>query len=311
MRHDLTRDPPFAKLDLISCRNVLIYFDADLQRLILPLLHHCLNKRGYLFLGSSEAITGFGDSFVPIDKTNRIFLKTGESPAIEYPSALGREAESRLPLPRPAQRLRPARDAQRQADHILLARYAPPGVVVNPRFEVVQFRGRTGDFLQSPPGQPQTNVLKMARDGLVTPLRDALETAKSQSVTVRRQAVRIAEDTRARTIDLEVVPLADVGDGADRYFLVVFEEVAVGEAAQSGAVPASPTAGQLADRSQSDQETARLRTDLVAARDYLQAIAGEHQDTTEELAASNEELVASNEELQSTNEELQSAKEEL
>jgi two-component system CheB/CheR fusion protein len=282
----------------------------------LPLLHHCLNKPGYLFLGSSEAVTGFGDLFVPIDKKNRIFLTTGQSPTIEYPLALGREAESRLPLFRPALRLQPARDAQRQADHVLLARYAPPGVVVNERFEVVQFRGRTGEYLQSPPGQPQTDVLRMARDGLAAHLRDALETARSQSVAVRKEAVRLAGDAQARSINLEVIPLAGIADKAERYFLVIFQEAATttgaaAHSAQSGAMPASPTGGQLADRSQPEQEAARLRTELVAARDYLEAIAGERQDTAEELAASNEELVASNEELQSTNEELQSAKEEL
>ena len=143
-------------------------------------------------------------------REHRIFLKTGESPRIEYPLALGREAESKSAAFQPAQRLQPARDAQRQADHILLARYAPPGVVVNERLEVVQFRGRTGDFLEPPPGQPQTNVLKMAREGLVGHLREALETAKSQSITVRRQGVRITEDAEARSINLEVVPLAGV-----------------------------------------------------------------------------------------------------
>ena len=96
VRHDLTRDPPFAKLDLISCRNVLIYFDADLQRRILPLLHHCLNKPGYLFLGSGEAVAGFGELFFPIDKNNRIYLKTGESPAIEYPLTSTAKVQSTL-----------------------------------------------------------------------------------------------------------------------------------------------------------------------------------------------------------------------
>jgi two-component system CheB/CheR fusion protein len=151
VRHDLTKDPPFARLDLISCRNVLIYFDVDLQRRVLPLLHHCLNQPGYLLLGSSEGIREFDDIFVSIDKEHRIFLKTGESPRIEYPLALGREAESRIPVLQQAQPPRPAREAQRQADHVLLARYAPPGVIVNERLDVIQFRGRTGDFLEAPP----------------------------------------------------------------------------------------------------------------------------------------------------------------
>lgn len=311
VRHDLTRDPPFAKLDLISCRNVLIYFDAELQRRVLPLMHHCLNQPGYLFLGSSESIREFRDIFVPIDKEQRIFRKTGESPRIAYPLALGREAESRIAVFQPTQRSQPARDAQRQADHVLLARYAPPGVIVNERLEVIQFRGRTGDFLESPPGQPQTNILKLAREGLVGHLREALETAKAQSITVRRQDVRITEDAHARAINFEVVPLAGAASTAEHYFLVVFKEIASGESAEGGPAPASQVGMQRATQGQPDEEVARLRTELSATRDSLRAITDEHQDTAEELGAANEELIAANEELQSTNEELQSAKEEL
>src|SRR5690606_17047712 len=153
-------------------------------------------RPGYLLLGKSEGLREFDDLFTPVHKEHRIFLKTGESPRIAYPLALAREAESKIPVFQPAQRPQPARDAQRQADHVLLVRYAPPGVVVNERLEVIQFRGHTGDFLESPPGQPQTNVLKLAREGLVGSLREALETAKSQSISVRKQGVPIANDAQ-------------------------------------------------------------------------------------------------------------------
>ncbi|MGE3509587.1 MAG: chemotaxis protein CheB [Vicinamibacterales bacterium] len=312
VRHDLTRDPPFAKLDLISCRNVLIYFDAELQQRIIPLLHHCLNKPGYLLLGSSEAVTGFADLFASIDKEQRLFLKRGESPRLAYPVAFGREAESKLPSARHPQHLQPARDAQKQADLVLLARYAPPGVVVNERMEVVQFRGRTGEFLEQPPGQPQMNVLKMARDGLVAPLHEALETARAQAATVRKQWVRVTDDAETRVINLEVVPLAGAAEQAERYFLVIFEEVAARDAGEAMSVPASARAAPSERVAAApNEDVARLKAELITTRQYLQAITGEHQDTTEELAATNEELVAANEELQSTNEELQSAKEEL
>lgn len=306
VRHDLTRDPPFAKLDLISCRNVLIYFDTDLQRRIVPLLHHSLNAKGYLFLGSSEGIGGFGEIFAAVDKEHRIFLKVGESPRVEYPLALGREAESRLPGLLPTQRPRPAREAQKQADHVLLSRYAPPGVVVNDRLDVVQFRGRTGDFIEPPPGQPQTNLLKMTREGLVTHLRDALERAKTQSATIRKEGIRLASGVDARVVNLEVVPLVRAAGATERYFLVVFEEADV-----RCSVPVSPPGEHSAAQLTPDAETTRLEADLAATRDYLQVVVAEHQDATEELAAANEEMVATNEELQSTNEELQSAKEEL
>jgi two-component system CheB/CheR fusion protein len=309
VRHDLTRDPPFAKLDLISCRNVLIYFDTELQHKVLPLLHHCLNAGGYLILGSSEGIRELDTLFVPIDKEHRIFRKMGESPSVQYPLALGHEAESKLPVFQPARRPQLAREAQRQADHILLTRYAPPGVVVNERLEVVQFRGRTGDFLEPPPGLPQKNVLKMAREGLVGHLREALEAAKAQSVAVRREGLRITDDAEIRSINLEVVPLAGTSPTTECYFLVVFEKLVAHEGAEPGLLPASPTGG--AQAAQPAEEVARLRADLAATRDYLQTITGEHQDTADELGTANEELIAANEELQSTNEELQSAKEEL
>jgi len=238
VRHDLTRDPPFGKLDLISCRNVLIYFEAELQRRVLPLLHHCLNTRGYLFLGSSEGIREFDQLFVPVDHEQRIFVKTGESPRLEYPRAIGREVESTLPPFQLVQRTQPARDAQKQADYILLARYSPPGVVINEQLDIVQFRGRTGGFLESPSGQPQTNVLKMARESLLLPLREAIETAKAETVTVRREGLWLTEDAQARAINLEVVPLAGVAPTSERHFLIIFEDAAPQE---SGPQPAAST----------------------------------------------------------------------
>jgi two-component system, chemotaxis family, CheB/CheR fusion protein len=303
VRHNLTQDPPFARLDLISCRNTLIYFDGELQQRILPLLHHCLNKPGYLFLGSSEGIRTFNDLFTPVDKKHRIFEKMGESRGIEYPLALGREAEPRLPSFQPVAPPQPARDAQRQADHLLLARYAPPGVIVDERLEVVQFRGHTGRVLEPPPGQPQMNVVKMARQGLAGPLREALERAKDQNATVRQQGVRMTGDAQTYAVDIEVMPLMGVTRTAERYFLIVFEEVS--EGGDAGVSRRKPR--EFVD----NDDVPHLREQLSAAEDYLQAILGEHHDTTEELGAANEELVSANEELQSTNEELQSAKEEL
>jgi two-component system, chemotaxis family, CheB/CheR fusion protein len=284
VRHDLTKDPPFAKLDLISCRNVLIYFDEELQHRVLPLLHHCLNSPGYLFLGSSEGIRDYGELFAPVDKQQRIFVKQGESPRLHYPLALGHEAESRLPLFEPAARPVPAREAQRLADHLLLSRYAPAGVVVDERLEVVQFRGHTGDYLEPPSGQPQMNVIKLARSGLVGQLREAIEMAKAESVSVRKRGVQLVVGSQARNIDLEVIPLAGAAGRAERYFLILFEEPGAPGAARGP----SPTLTQASTGSAED-ELARLTAELAATRDYLQAIGGEHEDTTDELGAANSE----------------------
>jgi two-component system CheB/CheR fusion protein len=307
VKHDLTRDPAFAKLDLISCRNVLIYFDTELQRRILPMLHHCLNRLGVLFLGASEAVTGFENLYSPIDKEHRLFLKVGESPRLSHPPPFGPEAESQLRRAPALTRLWPAREAQKQADQLLLSRYAPPGVVVNEQLEVVSFRGHTGDFLESAPGQPQSNVLRMAREGLVAHLREALDQVRSEAVAVHKPALRIGEGAAQRRVDLEVVPLPNP-EGAGRYFLILFHE-----AAKNASEHAQPlTASFTQDGPTSTlAEVLHLRAELIATRDYLQSIIGEHQEATLELATTNDELQSTNQELQSTNEELESAKEEL
>jgi two-component system CheB/CheR fusion protein len=309
VKHDLVRDPPFAKLDLISCRNVLIYFDAELQRRVIPMLHYCLNRQGHLFLGKSETITGFRDLFASLDKEHRIFVKLGESTRLVYPHPTDRAAEAKMTDPRPAARPQPVREAQRQADHLLLSRYAPPGVIVNERLEIVQFRGRTGDYLEPPPGQPQANVLRMAREGLAAHLHDAMERARADGATVRKEGLRLRVGAELRVVNLEVVTLATTPLSSERHYLVLFEEPALHHPALEHR---GPPPGPAAPTSEpAGAETERLKAELLATKDYLQALMSEHQASADDLAAANEELVAANEELQSTNEELQSAKEEL
>jgi two-component system, chemotaxis family, CheB/CheR fusion protein len=307
VKHDITRDAPFAKLDLISCRNLLIYFDVDLQRRVFPMLHYCLSRPGYLFLGKSESIAGFHELFAPVDKEHRIFVKTGESSQRNFPLPAGREAEVRMSATLPSERRQPAREAQIQADNLMLTRYAPPGVIVNDRLEVIQFRGRTGAYLEPAPGQPQANLLRMAREGLAAHLHEVIERAKTQSTSVRKEGLRIEDGGEARPLNLVVIPLASLADTAERYYLILFEEVRA--PAASGRAPVRPQEAEPV--SEASAEIERLKAELVATKDYLQVLMAEHQSSSNELAAANEELVAANEELQSTNEELQSAKEEL
>lgn len=303
--HDLAHQPPFAKLDLVSCRNVLIYFDVELQRRVMPMLHHCLNERGYLFLGGSESIGGFGDLFVPLDKERRVFLKTGEGRKLSYPLTVDRESEPRRPTFPVMPKRVPLRDAQHHADQWLSARYAPPAVLIDGRLNVAHFYGSTGVFLEAPPGQPQTSVLRMARHGLAAHLNEAIEAAKAQSVATRRRGLRFTDGQRMRGLDLEVVPLSDPDAGAECYWLVVFDEQPLdareGPPPQEGAAPATPPGA----------EATGIAAELSLTQDYVRTLLGKHHDTTQELAAANEEMVSANEELQSINEELESAKEEL
>ena len=308
VKHDLTRDPPFARLDLISCRNVLIYFDAELQRRVIPLLHYCLNTSGYLFLGQSESIAGFDELFAPLDKQHRVFSKLGESRRLAYPVPVRREVEGKLSEGPLAVRRHPAREAQTQADHLLLARYSPPGVLVNDRLEVFQFRGRTGAYLEPPPGQPQTNLLRMTREDLVAHVHEAIERAKTQSTSVRKEGLRVQVGAERRRVDLEVIPLAHAPESPERYFLVLFDETGT----RTGAEPRQDVTSEPELPPESaGAEIRRLKGELAATKDYLQSLISENQFATDDLAAANEEMVATNEELQSTNEELQSAKEEL
>lgn len=309
VKHDLTRDPPFAKLDLISCRNVLIYFDAELQRRVVPMLHYCLNPGGILFLGQSETTLGYRDLFKDVDKEHRIFVKLGESTHLLYPLRAGRDPEMKLAERRPPARQQNAREVQRLADHLMLTRYAPPGVIVNSRLEIIQFRGRTGTYLEPPPGQPQSNVLRMARGGLATHLREAMERAKTEATVVRKEGLRFELGSEVHVVDVEVVPLASVGESAERYFLILFETVATDQPELERRAPDRERAATPYD--EQSREAERVKAELTATKDYLQFLMSEHLSTTDELASANEELVASNEELQSTNEELQSAKEEL
>ena len=298
-RHDLVTDPPFSKLDLVSCRNLLIYLGATLQERVFPIMHYALNQPGFLLLGRAESIGDFESLFTTVDSEARIYVrKPGARANLTFPGAgqLGR-----LPWQQAAI-ARSALDVQRDVDHVLLARYAPPCVLVDENLDVLQFRGHTGPYLEPPPGLPQLNLLRMARDGLASELPLALRRAQRIDATVRKENVVVRDHRRDHRFHLEVVPVRGTSD-AKRYYLVVFEAVPVGAtAARRGTakVSAHPTS-----------EVARLRQELAATKEYLRSVVTQHVLTSEELGVTNEELQSTNEELQSSNEEIQTAKEEL
>jgi two-component system, chemotaxis family, CheB/CheR fusion protein len=301
VRHDLTVDPPFSKLDLVSCRNLLIYLGSDLQRRVLPILHYALDQPGYLVLGAAETIAGFEALFATIDADCRIYArKPLVRPALTFPLA-GRLG--RVPARRPLDAARSGVDVQREVDHVLLARYAPACVLVDDNLDIVQFRGRTGPYLESPPGQPQSNLLRMASEGLASELPLAIQRARRTDAPVRQDGLVLREHDRDQRCNLVVIPLRGAVDN-ERYFLIVFEPVTV-----------TPAAGRRrASRKPPARETgalARTREELTATKEYLRSVVTQHLATSEELGIANEELQSTNEELQSSNEELQTAKEEL
>ncbi len=194
-RQNLTLDPPFSHVDIVSCRNVLIYLSPPLQKRVLPTFHYALNSPGFLVLGSSESIGDHLDLFDVTDRTNKIYAKrpTANRPIINFAPDdfrhIGHLTEKRSLAPAST-----PLDFHREVDRLLLGRYAPPGVLVNDNLDILQFRGRTGEYLELPSGEPTTNLLKMAREGLFLELRSAIEEVRKQHRSVRRQGVRLRVD---------------------------------------------------------------------------------------------------------------------
>jgi two-component system CheB/CheR fusion protein len=305
-RQDIARDPPFSKLDLISCRNVLIYLGPVLQRQVLPVFHYALKPNRFLVLGKAESIIGFSDLFEPVERRNRVFRRktTSARVSFEFPPGARRDPKE-APAPTPGD-LRRVSNMQREADRLLLARYAPVGVLINEAMEILQVRGHTGDFLEAAPGHASVNLLRMAREGLPPVLRGAVREAIKTRRKVRRDRVPYRMAGQRRLANLEVTPVADPDrSGGDNFYLVMFEPTDA-ERGKASHAEKRPPAG-----SKARGEAGRLRRELLTTKEYLEAMIQELEATNEELKSANEEILSSNEELQSTNEELETAKEEL
>jgi two-component system CheB/CheR fusion protein len=311
-RHNMAQDPPFSHLDLVSCRNVLIYMDTPLQQRVLPVLHYALNPNGFLFLGASENTAAAPDLFEPLDSKHRIFTKKPASRGMLLDFANFVHSEGTGPLEARVHRpgLWTALDVQKEADRLVLSRYAPVGVVTDENMIVLQFRGHTGAYLEPAPGMASLDLFRMLREGLLSEVRTAVNRAKVENTPVTREGVRIVEGNRIRLIKVEVTPFK-VPPSGSRCFLILFQDIPSAEmrlpAAENQAegedTPSSPDG-------QADQQVAQLQQEITALREYLQSVVEEQESTNEELKSANEEILSANEELQSTNEELQTAKEE-
>ncbi|HEX5214639.1 MAG TPA: chemotaxis protein CheB, partial [Vicinamibacterales bacterium] len=232
-RHDLTRDPPFSRLDLIVCRNVLIYLDTALQKRLVPVFHYALRPNGYLMLGPAET-TGYQPYFTIADKRWRLFRKTAVDAPL--PSGFSTERWTSVPLtsmPPPAPRGE-GRTVQEEANRLLLQKFSPAGVIVDSGNQIVQFRGQTGPYLEPASGDPNLNVLKMAREGLLFSLRTALQSARRRHKPVKKDNVLVRRDGEWQPVTIEIVPL---GGGADGHALVLFHER---DRSSSPVPPASP-----------------------------------------------------------------------
>ncbi len=321
-RQNLIGDPPFSRMDLISCRNLLIYLEPDLQRQALPTFHYALKPGGFLFLGASEAISGFTDLFEAVDKKQKIYSrKSAQTPAFHLPmkkrpvEAGGAPRSTRRtgsPSGRPED-FRVELSAQIEADRVTVNQFAPPSVLISDESQILQFRGPTSVYLQPPSGKASFDLLKMAREGLMLPLRAAIIKSRKQNKIARRENVRFDHDGTIKKVNIQVVPLKNL---KERCFLVLFEDAEKTSDTIPGASAGGQSTGVLstrrfANKREETRRIAELERELAETRDYLQAVQEQHEATHEELQASNEEVTSANEEFQSVNEELETSKEEL
>ena len=313
-RQNLCSDPPFSKLDLISCRNVLIYLGVEIQKKILPTFHYGLNPTGFLMLGSSETTGDFSNLFTTVDKKQKIYARklapatlTINLIADAYDSEIVKSTPSHDPSLSDF-------DFQKEADRVVLERLAPVGVIIDNDLEILHFRGQTSLYLEPAPGRASHNLLKMAKDGLKLELRAAIYQARQQNLAVRKENLQIVDDKETRQLNFEVIPLKMRGL-EEHYFLVLFQATTPAVMPQStgGCVTQNDAARTTPESasSPSELENARLSQELATTKEYLRSIIEEQEATNQNLRAANEEILSRNEEFQSSNEELGTAKEEV
>lgn len=301
-RHDVTRDPPFSRLDLVVCRNLLIYLDAPLQRRLLASFHYAIRPGGFLLLGAAESTGSQVGQFGVFDFANRVYVRR---PAAGFNGTTGRvaahsirreslEEEPFAAVPDPS-------SLSQQAGEMLLARDARAGVIVDRDLRIVHFRGQTGAYLESPTGDANMHLLKMVRGGLLRGTRAAVDAARQKGKPAERVAMLLEAGARPRRIVVVVLPMTPAGP--DRHYFVLFEEAA----AKSGAAPRRQRPVDVT----SAELVTQLRHELAASRNYLQTVHQDFEAANEELQSANEEILSNNEELQSANEELDTAKEEM
>ncbi|MGB6056062.1 MAG: CheR family methyltransferase [Burkholderiaceae bacterium] len=295
--HNLLRDPPFSRLDLISCRNLLIYLSREVQVQVLEMFHSSLNPGGFLFLGSSESADALGNLFAPFDKKNRIYRARTLLRSSRYPSPRPFSAPPRAPV-QDAERM-PARRkfSFGEVHQRVLAQYAPPSVIVNRESNIVHMSDRAGRFLRHVGGEPSRNLISLVYPELRVELRTALFQARQSGKSVEARRVQLPRDDRVFYVNMIVRPFHDE-EAADDFLLVLFDEV------EESMCESPPD-----DRG--DSVLAQLEQELQRTREQLQETVEQSEISNEDLRASNEELQAINEELRSATEELETSKEEL
>jgi chemotaxis methyl-accepting protein methylase len=299
---NLIMDPPFTKLDLLSCRNLLIYLTSEVQKKLIPLFHYSLGPDGILFLGSAETIGDCTDLFAPLNGKWRLFQRTESvlrPELVVFPSTLT-SGPAAGPEARPA--LQPPASLQSVADQLVLLRYAPPTVLANDKGDILYVSGRTGKYLEPAAGKANWNVFVMAREGLRYELADAFQKALRKKGSVALHGLKVGTDGGEQLVDVTLQRL-DEPRPLQGLMMIVFTDVATPMAAKPAGRPLRPPARSA--------RLAGLEQELLQVRGEARAAHEEMQTSQEELRSTNEELQSTNEELQSTNEELMTSKEEM
>ena len=306
---NVIKDPPFSRLDLISCRNLLIYLDSELHKKLIPLFNYSLNPGGFLFLGTSESVGEYSNIFATVNRTEKLYQRKDEGTpqrlSLEkfLPPLTGGKSGVRVLAKAASESGQQGRELTEQT---LLQHFAPVGVLINDRGDIVYLHGRTGLYLEPAPGEAGLNILKMARQGLRPGLTTALHKAIAKKEPVTCLGLRVKTNGDFSTVNLTIRPVLAKTD--EQSLFVVVLEIATAASQAATKANASFTVDQATDI---DAQVAALRLELREKEDYLQTTTEELETSNEELKSANEEMQSINEEMQSTNEELETSKEEL
>ena len=303
--HNFLKDPPFGKIDLVSCRNVLIYMEPYLQKKALTTFHYALNPGGFLLLGKSETSGSTPDLFASAGKNDKLYTRKDVPGRFMHVASQQTEQGFR-DLNVDIKTENKHNDFQKTADDIMLSKYTPAGVVVNDAMDIVYFRGNTGKYLEQAPGKPTHNLMKMAREGLAFELRNILHKTKKENASALKENIEFKLHDHQSTITIEAIPLPNI---VEPHFLILFHDAGLSPVSRQSSAK-KETSGN-AKKDEKDIRIEQLEKELAQSREDMRGITEDQEAANEELQSANEELLSGSEELQSLNEELETSKEEL
>jgi len=305
-QHNIVKDPPFSKMDMISCRNLLIYMNSELQKKILPIFHYGLNKEGILLLGTSESIGDFTDLFSVYEAKNKIYKKKKESHTsrlwrdYEVPEQKDNATES---IVKPINMIRKKINVSSLTEKLLLDAYAPPCVIIDKNNDAIYFSGSTGKYIEPPKGEASLNILEMAKKGLKSDLDNAIKKSRLIKSEVRVNDLSVKVNSHFQNFDLVVKPALSKGSELEA-LMIIFESTQKAKKIISEKYPKP-------NKAKEQNRISELEKELKITSEHLQLAVNELETSNEDLQTANEEYQSSNEELQSTNEELETSREEL